>query len=83
MSEKNLDQLADHCDLNQSKSSIWNLKPWWCQPWSILLTGLIVIALSWWVLHMPVLTVLVALAVIAWWMLFLVFVPAMDRQVDP
>lgn len=19
--------------------SIWQLKPWWCQPWSILLTG--------------------------------------------
>jgi hypothetical protein len=22
-----------------SKGSVWSKKPWWCQPWSILLTG--------------------------------------------
>ncbi len=22
-----------------SKESVWTKKPWWCQPWSILLTG--------------------------------------------
>jgi hypothetical protein len=22
-----------------SKGRVWSKKPWWCQPWSILLTG--------------------------------------------
>ncbi|MEX1323347.1 MAG: DUF6737 family protein, partial [Synechococcaceae cyanobacterium] len=27
------------------------MKPWWCQPWSIVLTGLSGIGASWLVLH--------------------------------
>jgi membrane protein YdbS with pleckstrin-like domain len=23
-----------------SKESVWSKKPWWCQPWSIALTGI-------------------------------------------
>lgn len=26
--------------------SIWTHKPWWCQPWSILLTGVAVVTIS-------------------------------------
>lgn len=62
-------------------ASLWQSKPWWCQPWSILLTGLILCAGAWfgsgWLL--PALrlwiSAAVALAVAAWWLLFLVLVP--------
>jgi hypothetical protein len=58
----------------------WQHKPWWCQPWSILLTGALGIALDgllvirfsvplW--LALPFLV-----AILAWWFLFLVLVPS-------
>jgi hypothetical protein len=57
-------------------TSVWQLKPWWCQPWSIVLTGLAVIATSWWVLHLWWLSAGVTLVITAWWWLFLVLMPA-------
>jgi hypothetical protein len=59
-----------------SPDSVWDLKPWWCQPWSILLTGLIVIGVSWLVLQLWWLTTVVAVVIGAWWLLFLVLMPA-------
>ena len=55
--------------------SFWGLKPWWCQPWSILLTGSGVTAGSWLALHLWWVTGPVALGVGLWWLLFLVLVP--------
>ena len=57
-------------------ASIWEMKPWWCQPWSILLTGAVVVAGSWLLLQRWWITALVAMGVVAWWLLFLVVVPA-------
>lgn len=53
----------------------WSLKPWWCQPWTILLTGTIGITGSWLLLQIWWVTTGVALVVIAWWVLFLLIVP--------
>lgn len=53
----------------------WSLKPWWCQPWSIVLTGLAAVAGSWWVAHRWWLTLPLACLVMAWWFLFLVLAP--------
>lgn len=53
----------------------WSLKPWWCQPWTILLTGTLGIAGSWLLLQIWWVTTGVALVVIAWWVLFLLIVP--------
>ena len=57
----------------------WSLKPWWCQPWSILLTGVLAVALSWWGVHRWWVTLPLAAAVLVWWGLFLVLVPASYR----
>jgi hypothetical protein len=59
--------------------SLWSLKPWWCQPWSILLTGMVVVAASWLLVGRWWLSLVVATGVGAWWMLFLVLVPAAYR----
>ncbi len=54
----------------------WSLKPWWCQPWSILLTGIVAVAGSWWGLQNWWITLPLAALVALWWILFLVLVPA-------
>lgn len=56
--------------------SVWDLKPWWCQPWSILLTGVAIVTGSWIMLHLWWLTAGVSVVIAAWWLLFLVLVPA-------
>jgi len=55
--------------------SIWALKPWWCQPWSIVLTGLMVPTASWLLLQRWWITGPLAAGVVVWWWLFLVLVP--------
>lgn len=57
----------------------WQHKPWWCQPWSILITGASVIALAllayqhfqlpFWMVLPPL------IGILSWWGLFLVIVP--------
>jgi len=60
--------------------SIWSHKPWWCQPWSILLTGIAVVTISWLLFGRWWLSSVVAIGVLLWWGLFLVLVPAAWRQ---
>lgn len=61
-------------------TDLWSQKPWWCQPWTIVLTGLLVVAGSWLVLHRLWITGPVALAVACWWCLFLVIAPSAYRN---
>jgi hypothetical protein len=62
--------------VSAAPESIWALKPWWCQPWSILLTGVGAVAASWWWLQRGWITAPVGFVVLIWWLLFLVLVPA-------
>ena len=71
--------MAPKMSPSPSASSIWGLKPWWCQPWSILLTGVVIPAASWWLLQRWWITTPLAAAVLLWWWLFLVQVPAAWR----
>ncbi|MEX1316620.1 MAG: DUF6737 family protein [Synechococcaceae cyanobacterium] len=56
------------------------MKPWWCQPWSIVLTGLSGIGASWLVLHRWWITAPATVVVLLWWWLFLVLAPAAYRR---
>jgi hypothetical protein len=58
----------------------WSLKPWWCQPWSLVVTGSLAIAGSWWSFHRWWLTLPVAALVLLWWLLFLVLAPIAHRR---
>ncbi|MFQ6539144.1 MULTISPECIES: DUF6737 family protein [Aphanothece] len=64
----------------QAGPSIWASKPWWCQPWSIVLTGMAVPTASWVTLHRWWITVPLAVGVLLWWWLFLLVVPAAYRR---
>lgn len=62
-------------------TNVWASKPAWCQPWSILATGSIIVGGVWTVSgHSPGWTALVALPIGAWWGLFLVLMPAQYRE---
>lgn len=60
--------------------SIWNYKPWWCQPWSISLTGVGLIGGSWLGFHRLWLTGLVTVPVLVWMGYFLLIYPKLFRQ---
>jgi hypothetical protein len=57
----------------------WAHKPPWCQPWTIIGTGLLLIAASWLLLHRWWITIPLSLAVLGWWILFLLLVPSAWR----
>lgn len=61
--------------LGRETFSPWHYKPWWCQPWSILLTGAIAIFLPAWFTRNPWLTAGVALPISLWWGYFLILWP--------
>jgi hypothetical protein len=59
---------------------IWNYKPWWCQPWSILLTGIVIITSSWLIGKNLWISLLVSLPIVAWWVYFLILYPRLVSQ---
>ncbi|KAI7983904.1 hypothetical protein LOK49_LG15G00487 [Camellia lanceoleosa] len=61
--------------LSLEYDSVWDTKPSWCQPWTITLTGLIVITCSWLILHSVVVTAVVLSLICAWWYIFLYTYP--------
>ncbi|KOP27197.1 hypothetical protein AMR41_07605 [Hapalosiphon sp. MRB220] len=62
--------------MSQTKPiSPWKFKPWWCQPWSILLTGVSLISGSWIIFKIAWLTVLIAIPVLTWMGFFLLIWP--------
>ena len=60
--------------------TLWSAKPWWCQPWSIVLTGIVVVAAGGWISHRPWVALVLSIPVGAWWILFLVLVPRAFEQ---
>lgn len=58
----------------------WEYKPWWCQPWSIMLTGIALIGGSWLLFQTIWITVLISLPVLTWMGFFLLIWPQLMRQ---
>lgn len=62
---------------NSKSLTVWNYKPWWCQPWTILLTGITIISSSWLLFKIIWITVSISLVIIFWWVYFLILYPQM------
>ncbi|MEO1377194.1 MAG: DUF6737 family protein [Cyanobacteria bacterium J06635_10] len=60
--------------------NVWQYKPWWCQPWSILLTGITLITGSWLLFHKIWLTILVSIPLLTWMSFFLLIYPKLFIQ---
>lgn len=63
-----------------SESSVWQHKPWWCQPWSIALTAFSVTAGSWLLFHRYWLTGLVGLPMMTWMTFFIFIYPRLMAE---
>ncbi|KAK7396374.1 hypothetical protein VNO78_17336 [Psophocarpus tetragonolobus] len=61
--------------LSLEYDSVWDTKPSWCQPWTIALTGVSIIAISWFILHSLIISSLVSSLIFAWWYIFLYSYP--------
>ena len=61
---------------SNSKKPFWDLKPYWCQPWSIISFGILVLIFSWLIFHNIIITSILAFFVFIWWVLFLIIVPS-------
>ncbi|MEW5856975.1 MAG: DUF6737 family protein [Cyanobacteriota bacterium] len=60
--------------------SPWTYKPWWCQPWSILLTSITVISASWTLTKTTWITAGVSIPVLVWMSYFLLLWPRLMRR---
>ncbi len=60
--------------------NIWNYKPWWCQPWSMLLVGTAIIAGGWGLTRN--LWVILGLSIVIglWWGYFLLLNPYLFKK---
>ncbi|XP_044486748.1 uncharacterized protein LOC123211869 [Mangifera indica] len=61
--------------LSLEYDSVWDTKPFWCQPWMITLTGVSAIACSWLILRSLLFTMIILLLVCPWWYIFLYSYP--------
>lgn len=61
--------------MTSESTNIWDYKPSWCQPWSILLTGITIIIGSWLVLHTLWITIGLSTLIAVWWVYFLILYP--------
>lgn len=59
----------------QKSLNPWNYKPWWCQPWSIILTGVTLISGSWLLFKTIWVTIIVAVPLLTWMGFFLLIWP--------
>jgi membrane protein YdbS with pleckstrin-like domain len=60
--------------------SVWHYKPWWCQPWSIILTTIALISASWLFFHILWITILVAIPVLTWMIFFVGIYPRLHQM---
>ena len=58
-----------------SKKSFWDSKPYWCQPWSIISFGVLVLIFSWKLFNNILFTTIIGIFVFVWWILFLILAP--------
>jgi hypothetical protein len=65
---------------SEASPDMWQSKPWWCQPWTIILTGVLIVAGSWLILHTWWITAPLGILIGVWWLYFLVIVPRMLQQ---
>jgi hypothetical protein len=65
---------------NPNSIDVWQDKPAWCQPWTIILTGITLISASWLLFHRLWLSIPIASLILIWWGYFLVLYPRLINQ---
>ena len=68
-------------DIN-SKKSFWDFKPYWCQPWSIISFGLLVLIFSWKIFNNVLFTSIIGFFIFVWWIFFLILAPNSYQEIN-
>ena len=58
-----------------AKNSFWDSKPYWCQPWSIISFGVLVLIFSFKLLNNIIITSILGFFIFVWWIVFLILAP--------
>ena len=58
-----------------AKKNFWDSKPYWCQPWSIISFGVLVLIFSFKLLNNIIITSILGFFILVWWILFLIIAP--------
>mgnify|MGYP001404947936 CR=1 FL=1 len=66
---------------SSSKKKFWDLKPFWCQPWSIITFGILVLFSSWSFFNNIVITSILSFFIIVWWVIFLLIAPKSYEEI--
>ncbi|KAL0391000.1 UNVERIFIED_CONTAM: hypothetical protein Scaly_0457100 [Sesamum calycinum] len=70
---EDMDGYLNHLSLEYD--SVWDIKPAWCQPWTVTLTGIVIITGSWLVWDSVPVTSAVTSVISLWWLYFLYYYP--------
>ena len=65
-----------------SKKSFWDSKPYWCQPWSIISFGVLVLISSWKLFNNIIITSIISFFIFVWWIIFLIFAPNSYQEIN-
>ena len=68
-------------ETNQKKS-IWDTKPYWCQPWTIIVFGVSIIIISWEIFNNFIITSTLGFIITIWWILFLIIAPNAYQEIN-
>ena len=58
-----------------AKKGFWDSKPYWCQPWSIISFGVLVLIFSFKLLNNIIITSVLGFFILVWWIVFLILAP--------
>ena len=58
-----------------AKKNFWDSKPYWCQPWSIISFGFLVLIFSFKFLNNIIITSILGFFILVWWIIFLILAP--------
>ena len=64
------------------KKNFWSLKPYWCQPWSIISFGILVLSFSWILFNNLIISLIIGFIIIIWWILFLILAPNLYQGIS-
>ena len=67
---------------SNSKKIFWDLKPYWCQPWSIILFGITLAIISLTLFNNLIITSILSFFIIIWWIVFLIIVPNLYQEIS-
>ena len=67
---------------SKSKNDYWDLKPYWCQPWSIISFGILVLLFSWILFENVIISLILFFFIVLWWVLFLIMAPKLFQEIS-